>query len=133
MTSKAQELAQYCAGYSAGGFDWARANCCHFAAGWVESIKGSNPMAGLRTTRSKFSAYRLIGRLGGSLRAAWSRLMVRESIPASLAQIGDVVLLPLPDGGAALGICAGRTAVFVLSDGATGHWPMSEAECAWRC
>lgn len=90
-------------------------------------------MAGLRETRSKFAAYRLIGELGGSLRAACTKQLSREPIVAALAQVGDVVLMPTPDGAAAVGVCAGRTAVVVLADGATGHLAMTEAVCAWRC
>lgn len=128
-----QALALYCVGYRVAGFDWAKANCCHFAAGWIESRGKPSPMAGLRETRSKFAAYRLIGELGGSLRAAVTKQLGCEPIEAALAQVGDVVLMPLPEGGAAVGICAGRTAILALADGATGHLPMTEAMCAWRC
>lgn len=128
-----QALALYCAGYRAVGFDWARANCCHFAAGWIESQGCANPMTGLRETRSKFAAYRLIATLGGSLQAAWTRQLGREPIRIESAQVGDIVLLPLPDGGAAVGVCAGRQAVFATSDGAIGRLPMNEVVCAWRC
>lgn len=128
-----QALALYCAGYRALGFDWARANCCHFAAGWLESQGRANPMAGLRETRSKFAAYRLIARLGGSLQEAWTNRLGREPIRAESAQLGDIVLQRLPEGGAMVGVCAGIKVAYALPGGGIGHWPMSEATCAWRC
>lgn len=130
---RAQALALYCAGYRAGGFDWAKANCCHFAAGWLESIGRENPMTGLRETRSKFAAYRLIAKLGGSLQAAWTNQLSSEPIRAESAQLGDIVLQQLREGGAMVGVCAGIKAAYALPSGGIGHWPMSEATCAWRC
>lgn len=123
-------LAVYVDGYSH-AFDWLAANCCHFAAGWVRLVERFDPMDGLPGTPDKFAAYRLIRR-GGGLAALWSRQLGREPISPKLAQVGDVVMMPLDDGRAAVGICAGRTAVFVDEHGSCVHEPIARASHAWR-
>ena len=110
-------------------FEWGTANCCHFAAAWVEFRTGFNPMRGLPPTDTKIAAYRLISDLGGSLRAAWSSRMGVEPIPASFAQIGDVVLIESRN---VVGVCAGSCVMVAEAGGAVAFLPMSEAVCAWR-
>lgn len=131
MSALSRPLAEYAAGYGVRVFDWKTANCCHFAAGWVLASTGHDPMAGLPQTEDKFAAYRLI-RNGGGLAGLWSRQLGREPIRPTLAQVGDVVLMPLDDDRAAVGICAGRTAMFIDENGATAHQPMALATHAWR-
>lgn len=124
-------LAKYIAGYPA-RFDWLDANCCHFAAGWVREVEGFDPMAGIPPTPDAQAAMRLVVQLGGSMLAVWrDHLLKREPIPPALAQIGDVVLMPV-DGWMASGLCAGRTAVFINTLGHTEHRPMTDAAHAWR-
>jgi hypothetical protein len=119
-------------------FSWEGANCCHFAAGWVERATGHNPMAGLQPITSALQALRLIEDLGGSLQAAWTRQLGRESIAPAFAQMGDVVLLPLRlhSGeplvtGQIVGVCMGAQAVVMSSDGFHVFLPMSAAVAAW--
>lgn len=115
-------------------FDWASANCCHFASRWVLIVEGRDPMAAmsLPATPSQFAARRLIVALGGSLEAAWTKCLGRPPIPPTLAQVGDVVLVPLPDEGAAVGICVGRDVLCVAPSGDRVAIGMQRALCAWR-
>lgn len=115
--------------YRPAPFDWATANCCHFAAAWVEYKTGRNPMAHLAITESKTAALRLIVELGGTLRAAWSARLESEPILATFAQVGDVVLFESRN---AVAVCAGSVAACVEEGGAFAFLPMSEAACAWR-
>jgi hypothetical protein len=112
-------------------FDWATANCCHFAAGWVTEVEGADAMSGIATPTVR-SAVSLVRAFGG-LSAAITRRLGREPIAPTLARVGDVVLMDgLGPCGAMVGICAGRTAVFVTEHGDIAHQPMSEAAHAWR-
>ena len=139
VPSLAERLGEYmrdCAGLA---FDWGAANCCHFAAGWVERATGLNPMADLPATPSAVAALRLIRELGGSLQAAWTRQLGREPIAPAFAQVGDVVLLPLAlhsgepaTTGQVLGVCMGAQAVVLSGEGFCVFLPMSSAVLAWR-
>ena len=125
-------LIEVTAAYQA--FSWATHNCCHFAAGWVRFAGAGNPMHDLPPTPTLRAALRLLARLGGGLRAAWSRQLGSEPIAATLAQAGDVVLLPSNAAGTgyAVGVCTGRQAAAQASDGAIVFVPMTAALCAWR-
>jgi hypothetical protein len=125
-------LDAYLAEQQARPFSWSRNNCCHFVAGWVAHITGTDPMAGLPYTHSQHAARRLTRQLGGTLADAWARRLGREPVAAALAQVGDVVLVPVGADGAAVGICTGRhVALLTLADGLT-HLPMTQATHAWR-
>jgi hypothetical protein len=115
-----------------GAFDWASANCCHFAAGWVKRMTGRDPMAGLPATAGAHQARRLVRALGGDLKAAWTRQLGIEPAPADQAQPGDVVLALMNEGGAAVGVCAGLMAIFIDAEGSTLAVPLSSCACAWR-
>jgi hypothetical protein len=130
---RGEQLARFLAGQGACAFDWASSNCGHYTAAWVQATTGRNPMAGLPTTPNVRAALRLVHKLGGSLEAACTRLLGAAPIPAALAQLGDLVLIPTGPGGCggALGICAGRTAVFRTTEGLVSL-PMSQAVSAWR-
>lgn len=131
-------LAEYLQSRECEAFDWRHNNCCHFAAQWMALAAGVDPMAGLPETMTAADARRLVRKLGGSLGAAWTHALGRESIAPALAQIGDIVLVPASsiaiDGGVgcAVGICAGRTLVVMDAAGALHHAPMWEALSAWR-
>lgn len=131
MASIPKLLEEYASGYGARAFDWEVANCCHFAAGWIKLRTGVDPMEGLPTTPGAKDARRLLRVLGGLRQAMTARSGCRQ-IVATLAQVGDVVLRNLPDGGVALGICAGRTAMHVDESGQIVHLEMAGALCAWR-
>ncbi len=127
-------LTEYLAGLgSPQPFDWARNNCCSFAAQWVKVREGRDPMEGLSDTPGPLQALRLVRDLGGTLEAAWTARLARSPIEPTLAQIGDVVLVPA-DGpvGAAAGICAGSEAVFLGQDGEALFVPMRFCTHAWR-
>ncbi|WP_349743934.1 DUF6950 family protein [Roseateles cavernae] len=120
-------------------FAWAAANCCHWAAAWVAQATGTDPMAGLPETATAAAARRLVKRLGGSLRAAWSKQLGREPIAPLLAQLGDIVLVQLPpeqqleEGvGELVGICAGALIAVATAQGHVAYLPLSAGVCAWR-
>jgi hypothetical protein len=131
MSAHAEPLAKYLASRQACAFSWESANCCHFGARWLFTRTGSDPMAGLPSTPNRLAARRLIRKLGGSLVAVWTGFMGRPPISPGLAQIGDIVLVPVRDGGS-IGICAGRDAVVVDERGRLVYVPMSVATHAWR-
>lgn len=128
--TRAQQLAVYLQSATR-PFEWRAANCCHFAAGWVELVEGRHPMAGLDATDDAEAAMRLVRRLGG-LEAAWTRQLARPAISVALARLGDVVLLPLGNGRFSAGVCNGRLAAFVDEHGAVVFRPTLEAVAAWR-
>lgn len=133
-------LADYLAATRGAHFDWAGWNCCHFAARWVQFATGRNPMAGLPRTPNGRAALRLVQQLGGSVAAAWTRQLGREPIPAAMAQVGDVVLIPAPvlpgeteaRTGEVVGICAGMSAIVCTAEGHHAYVPMTAAVVAWR-
>lgn len=141
VPSITQRLAVYLAQQSAKGqpFDWAGRHCCHFAAGWVQVLEGGAPLAGLPVeVRDAFSAQRCVRQMGGTLAAAVGQQLRRRAIVPAQAQVGDLVLVNVAGylagqggTGQALGVCAGRTAVFLGADGASVHMPMSLAVAAW--
>lgn len=114
-------------------FDWTSANCCHFVGRWIETAIGHDPMdaMNLRETPTAFDAKRLIVELGG-LKAAWTQAMGSEPVSALHAQMGDVVLLDLPEGVTAVGVCLGIDSTFVDENGRLTKVPTILATCAWR-
>lgn len=140
LLSRANLLTHYLAGYTTDQrWDWAAANCCHFAARWVHVVTGRNPMDGLAPTPDARAAMRLVRGLGG-LEAAWTAQLGTAPIAPAMAQLGDVVLMPTPAAGGLctegvgelVGICAGRTAVFRGADGAMVFLPVLDCTAAWR-
>ena len=128
--SRAAQLGDYLAQVGARPFDWAGWNCCHFAAGWVQRLTGRDVMEGLPPMHSRLTAHRLIGQLGGSLQEAWTRQLGRQPVHATLAQVGDVVLVQLDDV-QAVGLCAGRTVAVLTEHDGVAHVPMRLATAAW--
>jgi hypothetical protein len=128
---KARRLAAYVSTVS-GAFDWATNNCCHFAAGWVRSEEGRDPMPVEPMTDAK-TTHRLIDRHGG-LAAFVSSQLGRAPIAPSEAQIGDLVMVPLPDNPAraSVGICNGRTTLVMGVDGQALFVPTLQGAHAWR-
>lgn len=141
LLHRANLLTHYLAGYRPGQpWDWASANCCHFAARWVQLVTGRDPMDGLAPTPDARCALRLVRELGG-LESAWTARLGAAPVAPSLAQLGDVVLLPTPGAGTAgpdagvghlVGICGGRTSVFRGGDGALVFLPTMDSVAAWR-
>ena len=139
MSALAVKLGEYLAATHGRSFDWAAANCCHFAADWVAQATGVDPMASLPATYNASAALRLLRSLGGDMVAAWSRQLGREPVPPAFAQVGDVVLVAMPAdacaepcAGVSMGICMGATAVIITAEGHHAYLPMSAATAAWR-
>lgn len=130
----ATELARYIAARPKTAFDWQAANCCHFAAGWIEHATGVNPMADLPATPDAMAAVRLV-REHGDLQGIVTAATGWNPIPPALAQTGDIVLVESadPDGtGHAIGICSGHDVLVTDAQGLVQHGPMDMALCAWR-
>ena len=132
VITSAQQLAAHLDEHAAIPFDWAAHNCCHFVAAWVRQATGRDPMAGLAATPGEFAARRLVLRLGGSLPAAWTQRLGRAPIAPALAQVGDIVAVPLAEGRGAVGICAGRHVAVLQSGGGIAMLPMQQATHVWR-
>lgn len=130
--SAAERLDDYSKGRIDAPFHWGVANCCHWPAGWVLACEGFDPMEGLKATPTPAAARRLIKSLGGSLVAAWTKQLGREPIAPTLAQIGDVVVIPLDADRQTTGVCAGRDALCVDDAGKVVRVPMGAAIAAWR-
>lgn len=124
-------------------FDWAEHNCCHFAAGWVREIEGTDPLRNLPPLDGARSARRLLRWLGGLPTAVTQRLG-RDPIQPAQCGLGDLVALPLERlgkqrPGYTLGICCGESAalapatvaVFLREDGGAIWWPTADASHAW--
>lgn len=122
-------LAQYIEGL--GPFDWAAANCCHYVAGWFVANGQPDPMVGIRSTPTLLAARRLVAEGGGIVGLITERLG-RESIPAALAQVGDIVHFHLDGAGFTLGICNGIVSVCIDEEGAAVFLPTLRGSCAWR-
>lgn len=112
-------------------FDWATANCAHFAAGWLRANGQPDPTENLPATPDRSAVRALVERLGG-ICAACSRALGRDPIDWRLAQVGDIVLIDIPGGGFTLGICNGRQAACIDAEGGLGWVSMRDATCAWR-
>jgi hypothetical protein len=132
--SRERLFAEWLSHRAAAPFDWASANCCHFAAAWVAHAEQADPMAGLPATATATAAQRLVKRLGGMM-AAWTRQLGRDPIPPLMAQVGDVVLVPqeAEQGvGAVMAVCNGAVWMAPDAHGAMIFGPMSAATAAWR-
>lgn len=123
---------------TAGEFNWSRNNCCHFAGRWVMHATGVDPLSGLADVADALDALRVIRSIGAkSLAGAVEIRLGRQRISPERAQVGDIVMAPgmwTDDhslGGTALGICAGRTAVFIDLAGVTRRTVMAKVSFAW--
>jgi hypothetical protein len=130
-------LTAFLAAHRAAAFDWSVANCCHFAAAWVRYATGQDPMAGLPVTPSARAAWRLVQALGGTLQAAWSQRLGRSALPAAMAQVGDLVLMPTrPHAevgvGGIVGVCVGASVVLLSEKGHLLYAPLYAGIAAWR-
>ena len=135
----ATQLTAYLAGVqqAAQPFSWQANNCCHFVAAWVALATGLQPLAGVPGVRSPYGARRVLGSLGGSLLLAWAHRLGHTGRAATLAQVGDVVLLlapgmaPTAGTGQAVGVCCGSTAAVLGMAGEVQHVPMRFAVVSW--
>ena len=127
--STARALGLYLQAYKA-PFSWQRAHCGDFIGGWFLAMTGRSPCAGMPRQGTARAWARALQASGGMVTVVSARLQ-REPILPTLAQLGDVVMLPGVLTGGTLGICAGRTAVCVDETGAAVHAPMMDALHAW--
>lgn len=111
-------------------FDWEHNNCAFFACDWIALCTGVDPAADLRVqVTSALSAGRVLRARGGLIQIAGEACFRWgwPEIPAALAQRGDVVAHPTPQG-PALGVVLGARAIF-----AGGlEQPLNLSAAAWR-
>lgn len=110
-------------------FAWGPHDCCTWAAGWVQQVRGADPMADLRGYDSALSAGRVLASAGGLLAAVTARM--GSPITGTMAQIGDVALVRHGQGLLSMGICIGP---YIAAPGQSGLLMVSiaRAEAAWR-
>lgn len=125
-------LEDYISAWAARSFDWnSRATCVHFAAGWVRMFESRDPLRSVPEFKGKLAAGRTLLQYGSLKDAATQCLGRAPLLTPSLAQVGDVVLLPGQSYGT-LGLCNGRNAAVLLEEGGVGFVEMDKAEAAWR-
>lgn len=108
-------------------FVWGSNDCALFAADWVLTLTGADPLGPLRGAwTDEASARDLMASLGGLDAAA--RSVLGEPLPTVLlARRGDVMLTPTDTGSWHLCICCGDH-----WRGAGGSWgAVHSAACAW--
>lgn len=110
-------------------FAWGSNDCCTFAADWVQTVRGNDPMQGLRGLNTALNALRTINALGGLQNAVTDRM--GACIAGPLAQVGDVALVRHGAGRLSMGLCLGA---HIAAPGLAGLLllPIDQAEAAWR-
>lgn len=110
-------------------FVWGSNDCCTFAADWVATVRGVDPMADLRGLHTALAAARAISDAGGLLAAVTARM--GPALPGTFAQVGDVALVRHGNDHVSMGVCVGP---YVTAPGDAGLLmvPISQAEAAWR-
>jgi hypothetical protein len=123
------KLEDYVRDWDSRQFDWSNANCGHFASGWVRACEGWSPIEAAGEFADEAGVASLVA-AHGSLSEACSYFLRRRPVPATMAGVGDLVLLSL---GAinALGVCNGRRA-FAMSHEGVVCLPMSAAISGWK-
>lgn len=132
--TKAKQLTAYLAGREPAPFSWRTANCTHMALRFVALVEPRDPLAGQPMPATRAAARRMVRQAGGLARMV-SAALAREPIAPALAQVGDVVLLPVSEAdpeAQALGLCCGEQAAAVTEAGTLTMHPMSNALAAWR-
>lgn len=123
------KLEDYVRDWDSRQFDWTDANCGHFASGWVRACEGWSPIEAAGEFADEAGVASLVA-AHGSLEGACSFFLKRQPVSASMAGVGDLVLLSI-GGGAALGVCNGRRA-FAMSREGVVCLPMSAAISGWK-
>lgn len=129
MRNLATELEQYL--YQCNEFDWARFNCCHYAAGWVKHVEGLDTSEHFPETPSRLAAIRHITASGG-WREVITKALSREVSPVSLLQTGDLALVELECDSTCLGIVSGRHAHCLPQEGKPVAVQLSSAKIGWK-
>ena len=126
----AERLAEYLAHPHV--FSWTGTNCGQFAAGAVEAITGHDVGAVFRGAKTRRQQLAILKRVaGGDIEAAALMIGGEPLANPTLAQRGDVVSVPTPQG-PALGICTGRDVAVLTPDNGVDYVPLRVARMAWR-
>lgn len=123
-----ERFAAYVRQHAQTGFEWGSHDCCTFAAGAVEALTGTNPMAAVPRYEDELAAARMVHRAGG-LRALATEYL-GEPVSPALANVGDVVLIENA-GRELLGICNGTSALAQGTE-AMVALEMTAARAAWK-
>ena len=128
-TSSGSALNEYVAQSNGKEFSWSANNCGDFIRGWIREATGKT-IDVLPHGDTEAEAMDRIVELGGIERMMTLALGC-SPIPASMAQVGDIVLV---SGGSmgVLCVCNGRTAVGPGQLGRPVFVPMFMATAAWR-
>lgn len=118
--------------------DWPQNNCCHYADRWLHLLVGREVIGALASVTGPRQARR---RAPAGLGARFAGLVGDAGLPGALAQLGDVVLVPVPAStarptrgmglGEALGVCGGRVVWLLGVDGQPSFLPLSHALRCW--
>jgi hypothetical protein len=112
-------------------FQWGINDCCLFAADWVYMLTGVDPAAKWRGEYSNaLEAARLAADYGGVIGLVTAAGNWTAQEPTA-ARRGDLVLIPAPTFGSAVGVCAGS---YLLIPGESGLLTVSmeQATNSWR-
>jgi len=110
-------------------FAWGVQDCCTFAADWVKTATGIDPMADFRGITNPVAAVKALDGLGGML-AAWDSKH-KPHLPGAMAQSGDLALVTLANNSKAMAICVGPWLVAPATVGLI--WLGCDlAEATWR-
>lgn len=114
-------------------FSWSSWHCCHFASSWVKYVKGVDIMADKPVVSDFKTAKRALKAYGGDLTVAISQQLGKEPQSASMARVGDIVLLPAEndEGVGLVGVCNGRVSFFLDERGGIASIPTERAQCSW--
>ena len=109
-----QRLEKYVNNVSDKEFDWETHHCLIFADGALEAVTGERLYNQYRAEYETESNKDLMDELGA--RGIYRKLVsiFGKSIPVSMAQRGDIVILKNPY---SVGVCRGATSNFVGNDG----------------
>lgn len=115
-------------------FDWSENHCARFAGAWANRWTGVDYLIGWDPTpgASARSQYRKVKKLGGDLSSLVSQVLGVIPQSAVFAQFGDIVFVPARNERGSLGICNGRTSIFLSPEGGFNQIPTSSATLAWR-
>lgn len=110
-------------------FAWGAFDCITFAADWVRTARGVDPLEDRRVWASARDAAQALAAAGGIRAAIESRM--GPAVPGPMAQAGDVVLVRHSGDRLSAGVCTG-TGVAAPSDSGLVFVAITEAEAAWR-
>lgn len=126
----AQQLDQWLQAVAGRAFCWQTWHCGHFAADWVLAATGHKLALGLSQQQSPRAWAHALAHAGG-MRTHLLRHTGAKALPACMAQVGDLMMLPGRLVPQALGVCAGSQVACVAHTGVAMR-PLLEAAACWR-